>query len=178
MLVGGRSGTLVPMSAPDLPQVYAELRRLAAGKMAHEPDGHTLDATALVHEAFLKLGGESFASRSAYLRAAAVAMRHILVDHARAKRADKRGGGRRADVEPDHLPAPTADADVLAVDDALARFAAVDPQAAELVTLRYFAGLTIPEAADALGISPRTADRLWAFARAWLYRELSGTILA
>ena len=166
------------MSAPDLPQVYAELRRLAAAKMAGEPDGHTLDATALVHEAFVKLGGESFASPSAYLRAAAVAMRRILVDHARAKRADKRGGGRRAGVEPDELPAPPADADVLAVDDALARFAAADPQAAELVTLRYFAGLTIPEAAAALGISPRTADRLWAFAKAWLYRELSGTILA
>lgn len=164
---------------PDFATVYAELRRLAATKMAGEPDGHTLDATALVHEAFLKLGGESFATRSGFLRAAAVAMRRILIDHARAKRADKRGGSRRqVAVEPDQLAAARPDDDLLAVDEALTRFAAVDPQAAELVALRCFAGLTLPEAADALGVSPRTADRLWSFARAWLYRELSGTFLA
>ena len=167
------------VAADLLPLVYHELRRLAAAKLAAESPDHTLDATALVHEAFLKLGGDrSFATRGGFLRAAAVAMRRILIDHARAKRADKRGGGQRpAGVEPDQLAARPG-ADVLAVDDALTRFAALDPQAAELVTLRYFAGMTLPEAAEAVGVSPRTADRLWAFARAWLYRELSGTFLA
>jgi RNA polymerase sigma factor (TIGR02999 family) len=106
-------------------------------------------------------------------------MRRILIDHARAKRADKRGGEhRRAAVEPDQLAGDHPDADVLAVDEVLSRFASVDPQAAELVQLRYFGAMTLPEAADALGISPRTADRLWAFAKAWLYRELSATFLA
>lgn len=168
------------MPPPDFPAVYAELRRLAAAKMAGEPDGHTLDATALVHEAFLKLGAETFTCKAEFVRAAAVAMRRILIDHARARRADKRGGDRgRAAVHPDHLPSATPPgADVLAVDEALARFAVVDPQAAELVTLRYFGGMTLPEAAAAVGVSARTADRLWAFARAWLYRELSGTFLA
>jgi RNA polymerase sigma factor (TIGR02999 family) len=164
---------------PDFATVYAELRRLAAVKMADEPDGHTLDATALVHEAFLKLGAASFASRSGFFRAAAVAMRRILIDHARAKRADKRGGDRhRSAVSPDQLAAEHPHSDLLAVDEALIRFAAIDPEAAELVTLCYFGGMTLPEAADAIGVSPRTADRLWAFARAWLYRELSGTFLA
>jgi RNA polymerase sigma factor (TIGR02999 family) len=162
-----------------LPLVYDELRTLASARMAAESPGHTLDATALVHEAFLKLGGESFATRSAFLRAAAAAMRRILIDHARAKHADKRGGsGKRVAVELDHLAAPHADPDFLALDEALVRLAALDPQAAELVTLRYFGGLTVPEAAEALGVAPRTADRLWAFARAWLYRELSVTSLA
>lgn len=174
--VGYRGGMSQP---PDLEMVYVELRKLAAAQMAREPDGHTLDATALVHEAYLKLGAETFSSKSGFVRAAAGAMRRILIDHARAKRADKRGGDHhRAAVEPDQLSAADPDSRVLAVDEALTKFAAVDPQAAELVTLRHFAGLTLPEAADALGISPRTADRLWAFARAWLYRELSGTFLA
>src|SRR5688572_17192781 len=139
-----------------LPQVYAELRRLAAAKLAGERSGHTLDATALVHEAFLKLGGEeSFASKSGFLRAAAEAMRRILVDHARAKRADKRGGGwQRVDLSETALPAENSD--LLALDEALAEFAAVDSQAAELVRLRYFAGLTIPQAAEAMNVSPRT----------------------
>jgi RNA polymerase sigma factor (TIGR02999 family) len=164
---------------PDFAAVYAELRRLAAVKMTDEPDGHTLDATALVHEAFLKLGDGSFTSRTGFFRAAAVAMRQILIDYARAKRADKRGGDRhRSTLAPDQLAAEHPTADLLAVDEALTKFAAIDPEAAELVTLRYFGGLTLPEAAEAIGVSPRTADRLWAFARAWLYRELSGTFLA
>jgi RNA polymerase sigma factor (TIGR02999 family) len=167
------------MPSPEFDAVYAELRRLAAVKMTHEPDGHTLDATALVHEAFLKLGADTFTSKSGFFRAAAEAMRRILIDHARAKRADKRGGDRhRAAVDPDQVAVGDPHMDVLAVDEALTRFAAVDPQAAELVQLRYFGGMTLPEAADAIGISPRTADRLWAFAKAWLFRELSGTFLA
>jgi RNA polymerase sigma factor (TIGR02999 family) len=161
-----------------LPLVYDELRRLAAAKLAYEPAGHTLDATALVHEAYLKLGGEqSFATRSAFMRAAAEAMRRLLVDHARAKRAAKRGGDwNRVDL-PD--PAvPIDDSKLIALDEALAEFAAVDPEAAELVQLRYFTGLTIPQAAEALGISARTADRTWAYARAWLFRRISGEKLA
>jgi RNA polymerase sigma factor (TIGR02999 family) len=163
-----------------LPLVYDELRKLAAARMAAESPGHTLDATALVHEAFVRLGGDqSFGSRSAFLRAASEAMRRILIDHARAKRADKRGGGRtRIPAELDALPCAPPNSDLVALDEALTRFATVDPQAAQLVTLRYFGGLTLPDAAAALDISPRTAGRLWAFARAWLYRELSGTFLA
>ena len=163
-----------------LPLVYDELRKLAAARMAAEKPGHTLDATALVHEAYLRLAGaQSFESKSHFLRAAAEAMRRILVDHARARTADKRGGDRtRSAVDPDRLAAGAPDSDVLAVNDALTKFAAVDQQAAELVTLRYFGGLTLTEAAQAIGVSPRTADRLWVFARAWLYRELSGTFLA
>lgn len=157
-----------------LPQVYAELRRLAAAQIAREADGHTFDGTALVHEAFLRLGGEqSFASKSAFLRAAAESMRRILVDHARVKKAEKRGG-KLGRVELNDQPGPMPDEELLALDEALSRFAAVDPQAAELVQLRYFSGLTIPKAAEALDISPRSADRLWSFARAWLFRELSG----
>ena len=161
-----------------LPLVYDELRRLAAAKLAHEPAGHTLDATALVHEAYLKLGGEqSFATRSAFIRAAAEAMRRVLVDHARAKRAAKRGGDwNRVDL-PD--PAvPIDDSNLIALDQALAEFAAVDPEAAELVQLRYFTGLSIPQAAEALGISARTADRIWSYARAWLFHRISGEKLA
>jgi RNA polymerase sigma factor (TIGR02999 family) len=161
-----------------LPLVYDELRRLAAAKLAHEPAGHTLDATALVHEAYLKLGGEqSFAGKSAFMRAAGNAMRRVLVDHARAKRAAKRGGNWNR-VELADTPVPMDDSNVLALDEALAEFAAVDPEGAELVQLRYFTGLTIPQAAEALGISARTADRTWAYARAWLLRRISGEKLA
>jgi RNA polymerase sigma factor (TIGR02999 family) len=160
------------MAAPDLPQVYAELRRLAAAKMAREPDGHTLDATALVHEAFLKLGGESFASRTAFFRAAAEAMRRILVDHARGKHADKRGGAF-ARVPLVDLPAGTPAVDLLALDDALTELEAHDPTAAELVKLRYFAGHTHGDAADLLGLTRRQADGVWALARAWLFRRLA-----
>jgi RNA polymerase sigma factor (TIGR02999 family) len=157
-----------------LPLVYDELRRLAAAQLAHEPEGHSLNGTALVHEAFMRLGGDqSFSSKSAFLRAAAEAMRRILVDHARAKRAEKRGGNLVRIELPD-VPAALPDDDVLALDGALARFAVLDAQAAELVQLRYFSGLTIPQAAEALEIAPRTADRIWSFARAWLHRELSG----
>jgi RNA polymerase sigma factor (TIGR02999 family) len=156
-----------------LPLVYDELRKLAAVQLSREPIGHSLDGTALVHEAYLRLGGDnSFPSKSAFLRAAAEAMRRILVDHARTKRAEKRGG-RLIQVA---LPDPAAqqpDDDVLALDEALGRFAAVDAEAAELVQLRYFSGLTIPQAAEALEISARTADRLWSFSRAWLFRQIS-----
>lgn len=161
-----------------LPQVYDELRKLAAAKLIREPDGHTLDATALVHEAYMKLGGEqSFASRSDFLRAAAGAMRRVLVDHARTKRADKRGGDwQRVDM-PDAV-AQMNDANLIELDAALLEFAKIDREASELVQLRYFAGLTIPQAAEALGISPRTADRIWTFARAWLFHRIAGEKLA
>lgn len=158
-----------------LPLVYAELRRLAAARLAGRAAGQTLDATALVHEAYLKLvgpaDGERWAGRGHFFAAAAEAMRHILVDRARRRNAMKRGGGAaRVDLPEDALAAPDGrgDAEVLAVDEALGRLAAADPQAAELVKLRYFAGMSLPESAAALGVAPRTADRLWAYARAWL----------
>jgi RNA polymerase sigma factor (TIGR02999 family) len=155
-----------------LPQVYAELRKLAAAKLACENPGHTLDATALVHEAFLKLGGErSFASKSDYLKAAATAMRRILVDHARAKLTHKRGGGAQR-VELGDVTAPLPDEQLLAVSDALERFAESKPDHAKLIELRYFGGLTGDEAAAALGVSAATADRMWRYARAWLQVEL------
>jgi RNA polymerase sigma factor (TIGR02999 family) len=157
-----------------LPLVYKELRRLAAVQLANEPTGHTLNATALVHEAYLRLGSErSFATRSHFFRAAAISMRRVLVDHARGKRADKRGGEwNRQDLDDAALPAQ--DLDLLALDEALTALGAADPQAAELVQLRYFAGLSIPEAAEALGVSQRSADRIWSYARAWLFRRISG----
>jgi RNA polymerase sigma factor (TIGR02999 family) len=168
-----------PLTAAQLaPLVYDELRRLAAAKLAREPEDHTLDATALVHEAYLKLGGaQTFATKSGFMRAAAEAMRRVLVDHARGKRADKRGGDRRRVDLPD-VALPMEDSDLLVLDEALAEFAAMDREAAELVQLRYFAGLTIPQAAEVLGISPRTADRTWAYARAWLFRRISQEKLA
>ena len=155
-----------------LPQVYDELRRLAAAKMRNEPEGHTLDATALVNEAWLKLNEESFASRSGFIRAAAVAMRRILVDHARAKNAAKRGGGLRVDHDVDRLAQPERHDDLEALDESLSRLAQVQPQVAELVQLRYFVGLSIPDAAENLGISSRTADAWWAYARGWLAEDL------
>ncbi len=164
-----------------LPLVYAELRRLAAARLAGRAAGQTLDATALVHEAYLKLvgpaDGERWAGRGHFFAAAAEAMRHILVDRARRRSALKRGGGAaRVDLPEDALAAPDgrADDEVLAVDEALARLAAADPQAAELVKLRYFAGMSLPDAAAALGVAPRTADRLWAYARAWLREAIGG----
>jgi RNA polymerase sigma factor (TIGR02999 family) len=160
----------MPSPAELLPQVYAELRRLAGAKVAHEPAGHSLDATALVHEAFVKLGGErTFATRGDFLRAAAAAMRRILIDHARAKQADKRGGGAARDPLPvDLIPARLPDDQLFALSDALDHLAGTHPQHAELVSLRFFAGLTMDDAADALGVSPATADRMWAYARARL----------
>jgi RNA polymerase sigma factor (TIGR02999 family) len=160
-----------------LPLVYDELRRLAAAQLAREAPGQTLDATGLVHEAYVRLVGPAaeptFANRRHFLAAAAQAMRRILVESARRKRAAKRGGGlRRRDLDPDQLHAPVLSEDLLALDEALGRLAAAEPQVAELVQLRYFAGLTIPQAAEALGVSPRTADAWWAYARAWLLAEL------
>jgi RNA polymerase sigma factor (TIGR02999 family) len=155
-----------------LPQVYHELRKLAAAKLACERPGHTLNATALVHEAYLKLGGErSFACKGDYLKAAAVAMRRILADRARAKLTEKRGGGaRRMDLG--DVAAPVRDEQLLAVSEAIDLLAAAKPEHAQLIELRFFGGLTGDEAADAMGISPATGDRMWRFARAWLQVEL------
>src|SRR6516162_9781546 len=157
-----------------LPQVYDELRKLAATKLAGERPGHTLDATALVHEAYLKLGGErSFATRSDYLQAAAQAMRRILVDHARARNAAKRGSGRRVELKSEHLAVTPRGDDLEALDKALSRLAIEQPKLAELVQLRYFGGLTLAECAEVLEVSHRTADTWWAYARAWLLVELA-----
>jgi len=162
-----------------LPLVYDELRRLAAQKLAHERPGQTLQATALVHEAYLRLvsGGneEDWTGRAHFFAAAARAMRRILVDNARRKKAEKHGGGRaRQELDAEILPVGEVREDLVALDEALDKFAAVNPQAAELVQLRYFAGLTLSEAAEALNMSPRSAGRLWAYARAWLRREVEG----
>lgn len=162
-----------------LPLVYEELRKLAAAQLAHEQPGQTLQPTALVHEAYLRLVGganpEPWNNRGHFFAAAAVAIRRILIDNARRKQSLKRGGEFvRRDLEehPPSLPEPRED--LLALDEALQKLAAAHPQAAELVQLLYFAGLTLPEAAQTLGISPRTAGRLWAYARAWLRREIEG----
>jgi RNA polymerase sigma factor (TIGR02999 family) len=160
-----------------LPLVYDELRRLAAEKMAQEQPGQTLQATALVHEAYLRLvdveKARHWNGRSHFFAAAAEAMRHILVDRARRRRTRKRGGDRARVPFDEAHPAAAEDAgEVLAVNEALAGLAAVDAQAAKLVTLRYFVGLSIPEAAEILNLSPRSVDRLWAFARAWLRRAI------
>ena len=167
-----------PQAAGELlPLVYAELRRLAAARMAGEKQGQTLQATALVHEAYVRLvGGDAarqWAGRDQFLAAAAEAMRHILVDVARRKAALKRGGGRtRAELQDADVARDDAPDEVLDVHEALAGLAAVDPQAAELVKLRYFAGLSLAEAAASLGLSTRTAQRLWAYSRAWLRRAI------
>jgi RNA polymerase sigma factor (TIGR02999 family) len=167
-----------------LPLVYEELRQLAAHRLAPEPAGQTLQATALVHEAYLRLvaspgresGEQHWDHRGHFFAAAAEAMRRILVDNARRKQREKHGGGQtRIDLEAAQPAAPDPRDDLVALDAALTKLAAEEPQAAKLVELRHFAGLTIPEAAQALGISPRTADRVWAFARAWLHQELIGT---
>jgi RNA polymerase sigma factor (TIGR02999 family) len=157
--------------------VYAELRQLASRKLAHEKPGHTLDATALVHEAYLRLGesGQVWENRRHFFAAASEAMRRILVESARRKQAFKRGGRQvRRDLEDCAVAVPPLPDDLLDVHEALEKLAAADEQAALLVKCRYFAGLTIPETAEVLGISPRTADRIWAFARAWLYQEIHG----
>lgn len=161
-----------------LPLIYDELRALAAQRLAHENPGQTLQATALVHEAYLRLvEGQklrSWDNRGHFFAAAAEAMRRILIDRARARGAKRRGGAaRRLSLEEIEATAPGHDEELLAVDEALTRLEALDPPKARLVKLRYFAGLTIPEAADALGISVPTANRYWAFARAWLHEELA-----
>ena len=160
-----------------LPLVYEELRILAARKMANETGTQTLQPTALVHEAWLRLVGRNnpkFENRAYFFAAAAEAMRRILVDNARRKRAIRHGGGQqRVDWEEADLAAPGGDDELLAADEALDRLAARSQIEADLVKLRYFVGMTLEEAAEALGISARTADNYWAHARAWLFRELS-----
>jgi RNA polymerase sigma factor (TIGR02999 family) len=159
-----------------LPLVYDELRKLAAAKLAREKPGHTLEATALVHEAFLRLiGDQQFDHRGHFFAAAAEAMRRILVESARRKKAAKHGGElQRHDAAELPIAAPEPAEDLVALDEALNRLAALDPLKAQLVKLRYFAGLTIEEAADALDISPATAKRYWTYSRAWLFQEVSG----
>jgi len=169
-----------------LPLVYDELRKLAAAKLAHEKPGHTLEATALVHEAYLRLvdaTGEQganaprsprFDGRGHFFAAAAEAMRRILVDNARKRHAAKHGGNlKRHDAADVPIAAPEPTDDLVALDEALDKLAALHPQKAELVKLRYFAGLTIEQAAEALGISPATAKRHWTYSKAWLFQAIS-----
>ena len=162
-----------------LPLIYEELRELAARKLAQEKPGQTLQATALVHEAYLRLvdaeGPRSWESRGQFFAAAAEAMRRILIDSARRKRRPKHGGDRNRvelDAAGDVIEPPVDD--LLALDQALEKLASEDPVSAQLVKLRYFAGLSIDQAATALGLSPRTADRRWSYARAWLRQEMLG----
>ncbi len=169
-----------PKAASELlPLVYDELRKLAAARMAAEKPGQTLQATALVHEAYVRLVGgdqpQNWDGRGHFFAAAAEAMRRILVESARRKRAEKRGGDLGRAELPVDLPAPERDFDLLAVNEAIDLFAREEPQTAELVKLHFFAGLTLEEAAAVLGISPRTAYRNWGYARAWLYQRLGGS---
>jgi RNA polymerase sigma factor (TIGR02999 family) len=160
-----------------LPLVYDELRKLAARKLSQEAPGQTLDATALVHEAYLRLVGPAdnkrWKDRGHFFAAAAEAIRHILVDNARRKRRDKHGGGRRRVPLDDNGAAPAAAGELLALDEALSKLASEDPDAAAVVQLRYFAGLSVEEAAQSLGMSRATAYRHWTFARAWLLQVMS-----
>ncbi|MEO8680226.1 MAG: sigma-70 family RNA polymerase sigma factor [Vicinamibacterales bacterium] len=163
-----------------MPLVYDELRRLAAGYLRHERPGQTLQATALVHEAFVRLSaerGRPWQNRTHFLAIAALSMRQILVQRARARRAEKRGGDPERITLDDNLLADHGGdgLDVIELDSALERLAAFDAQQAKLVELRYFGGLTVEETADALGISPATVKRHWTLARAWLRRELDGS---
>jgi RNA polymerase sigma factor (TIGR02999 family) len=160
-----------------LPLVYDELRRLAAGKLARESPGQTLEPTALVHEAYLRLvdvdRAQHWDSRGHFFAAAAEAMRRILVDNARRKARPKHGGDqRRIDLERAGAVEPARGDDLIALDEALTKLAAEDPAKAELVKLRYFGGFTVDEAAELLGISRATANRYWTYARAWLYSEI------
>jgi RNA polymerase sigma factor (TIGR02999 family) len=176
-----------------LPLVYDELRKLAAAKLAQEKPGQTLDATALVHEAYLRLvlarsasegeseslaraSGYQFANRRHFFAAAAEAMKRILVDRARRKQAQKHGGElARQPLDEFEMALPQPRDDIVALNEALSKLAQTDPQAAELVHLRYFAGCSLIEVAEILGVSPRTAHRLWAYARAFLHRELQSS---
>jgi len=162
-----------------LPLVYEELRKLAADRLAHEKPGQTLQSTALVHEAYIRLVNverpQHWNGRGHFFGAAAEAMRRILVENARRRARTKHGGDFiRTELAPSQIAAPEISEDLLVLDEALQRLAEEDPQAAKLVTLRYFAGLTIPQAAEMLGISARKGDFLWSFARAWLRREIQG----
>ncbi len=161
-----------------LPILYDELRKIAAERLGHEKPGQTLQATALVHEAYLRLVGGAehpWKSRGHFFAAAAETMRRILIEQARRKGRVRHGGDRRrVDLDDIRLVADIANDDLLDLDDALMRLAELDPARAELVKLRFFAGLTMPEAAATLGVSLTTAERYWAFARAWLYAELTG----
>jgi RNA polymerase sigma factor (TIGR02999 family) len=163
-----------------LPLVYADLRRLAAQKMAGQPAGHTLQPTALVHEAYLRLAGSSrpyWENRAHFFAAAAEAVRHILVDRARRKARIRHGGDwQRVHMESVDLPNPEDSDVVLAVSEALDQLAQHDPVSADLIKLRFFVGLSTVEAARMLGLSERTAKRTWAYARAWLFRELARTL--
>jgi RNA polymerase sigma factor (TIGR02999 family) len=155
-----------------LPLVYEELRKLAATRMARELPGQTLQPTALVHEAWLRLVGDGkrdWNSRGHFFAAAAEAMRRILIESARRKHSQRRGGGlHRTELQESQLVLDRPTDEMLAVDEVLGQLAQEDPLAADFVKLRYFMGMTLPEAAEALGIAPRTADRLWAYARSWL----------
>jgi RNA polymerase sigma factor (TIGR02999 family) len=160
-----------------LPLVYDELRKLAAQRLAEEKPGQTLQATALVHEAYLRLVGarrvQSWDSRGHFFGAAAEAMRRILINRARDKKRAKRGGEHhRVDLDRIEIALDTSDEQLIALDEALTQLAAEDPGAAQLVNLRFFAGLAQKDAAAALGLAPRTAERQWAYARAWLYARL------
>lgn len=166
-----------------LPLVYDELRKLAAQKLSHEKSGQTLQATALVHEAYLRMVDDApsrgWDHRGHFFAAAAEAMRRILVESTRRKRRLRHGGNLvRQELDESGLPAPEAPEDVLELDASLEKLAQKDPRKAELVKLRFFAGLTVRQAGEALGIAPSTADRDWAYAKAWLFREISksGTI--
>jgi RNA polymerase sigma factor (TIGR02999 family) len=175
-VVTQHEGTPDGARTPDLlPQVYDELKEVAQRCLAHEPPGLTLQATALVHEAYMRLGGEhgKWENRRHFFGAAAIAMRRILVERARAKAGPKRGGGRlRLSLDQD-ASAPTADpAEILSLDEALSALQATDAQLAEIVSLRYFAGLSIDQTAEALGMSPRSVDRAWKAARAFLRHHL------
>jgi len=170
-----------PKAAEELlPLVYEELRRLASKRMAHEAAGHTLQPTALVHEAWLRLGGSEsaqFQNRAHFFGAAAEAMRRILIERARRRQAAKRGSGiTPLDVEEVEIPSPALDDDsLLAVNEALEKLTAIDLRKAELVKLRYFVGMSFGEAASALGITVPVAKQWWAYARAWLRVEMAGT---
>jgi RNA polymerase sigma factor (TIGR02999 family) len=160
-----------------LPLVYDELRKLAAAKLAHEKPGQTLQATALVHEAYLRLVGgansQPWNSRGHFFAAAAEAMRRILIELARRRQCDRHAGGReRLDLLDEDCVVVERDSEMLSLDEALTKLAEVRPQAAEVVKLRFFAGLTIDQAAAVIRISPRSARRLWTYARAWLRREI------
>jgi RNA polymerase sigma factor (TIGR02999 family) len=161
-----------------LPLVYNELRRLAAARLADEPSGHTLQPTALVHEAYLRLvgapGGDQWNHRGHFFAACAEAIRRILVEHARGKKRHKRGGDRRrVDLEAAESLVQAPPEDLTALDEVLTRLAAHDPIKAEVVKLRFFAGLTMPEIAQALGLSLATAERYWTYSRLWLHAELT-----